>query len=127
MFAVAGMLHGTPATGRGAPAIPIYPFHCDACGAEFEVSRKISAMREPAHCPACGAEARRVFTPLALGGVAQDPATAQKAARPQPGGWSHRGHSHGAGTAGHSHGLWDQPKAPPGAGPTPGGGPGAPA
>ncbi len=92
-------------------AIPIYPFHCDACGAEFEVSRKISAMRDPASCPACGKDARRVFTPLTLGGVATDPAT-QKRSKPAPGGWSHQGHSHGAGTGAHSHGLWD-PKPPP--------------
>ena len=28
--------------------MPIYPYACDACGAEFEVSRKVSAMRDPA-------------------------------------------------------------------------------
>ncbi|MCK9485823.1 MAG: zinc ribbon domain-containing protein [Dehalococcoidia bacterium] len=89
----------------------MYPFHCDACGAEFEVSRKVSAMRDPAACPACGTDARRVFTAVALGGVAEDPAKAAK--RPQPGGWSHQGHSHGAGTGAHSHGLWDQPAPAP--------------
>lgn len=85
--------------------MPIYPFACDACGAEFEVTRKLSAMRDPAQCPACGADARRVFTGLTVTGKAQAP---EKKAKKQPaaGGWSHSGHSHGPGTEGHTHGLW---------------------
>ncbi|MDA1241439.1 MAG: zinc ribbon domain-containing protein, partial [Chloroflexi bacterium] len=43
--------------------MPNYDFRCDACTAEFEVSRPLSAAREPAHCPACGEPARRVFSP----------------------------------------------------------------
>lgn len=86
--------------------MPIYPFACDACGAEFEVTRKISAMRDPAPCPACGEGARRVFTGLTVTGKADAPGPAAKKKSPAPGGWSHSGHSHGAGTEGHTHGLW---------------------
>jgi putative FmdB family regulatory protein len=84
--------------------MPIYPFACDACGAEFEVTRKLSAMRDPAACPACGADARRVFTGLTVTGKAEAPGPAAK--KPAPGGWSHSGHSHGAGTDAHTHGIW---------------------
>jgi len=95
--------------------MPIYPFQCDQCSAEFEISRKLSAMRDPAQCPACGAEARRVFTGLTVTGKAEAPSAATKQ-RPPSGGYSHFGHSHGAGTGGHSHGMWDNtptPKTPP--------------
>lgn len=84
--------------------MPIYPFACDACGAEFEVSRKIAAMRDPAACPACGEAARRVFTGLTVTGLATPPGPAAK--KPNTGGvggWSHGGHSHGPGSAGHTH------------------------
>lgn len=84
--------------------MPIYPFTCDACGAEFEVTRKLSAMRDPAPCPACGEAARRVFTGLTVTGQAEAPGPAKK--KPAAGGWSHAGHSHGPGTGGHTHGLW---------------------
>lgn len=87
--------------------MPIYPFACDACGAEFEVTRKLSAMRDPAACPACGKDARRVFTGLTVTGKAEAP-TAKKPKAPA-GGWSHGGHSHGPGTAGHTHGLQTPP------------------
>lgn len=82
--------------------MPIYPFACDACGAEFEVSRKLSAMRDPAACPACSEAARRVFTGLTVTGKAAEPSST---AKPQAGagGWSHAGHSHGPGSQGHTH------------------------
>ncbi len=80
--------------------MPIYPYVCDPCGAEFEVSRKMSAMREPAPCPACGEVARRVFTGVTVTGKA--PAPGPAAVKPA-GGWSHGGHSHGPGSAGHTH------------------------
>jgi len=101
--------------------MPIYPFRCDGCTAEFEISRKISAMRDPAPCPACGQEARRVFTAVAVTGNAVDPAVARKAAADakQKAQWSHFGHSHGPGSSAHSHGTPMRP--PPGTVPAPGG------
>lgn len=104
--------------------MPIYPFRCDSCGAEFEISRKISAMRDPAPCPACGTEARRIFTPIAVTGQAVDPAVAAKQsadarAAKQAAAWSHFGHSHGPGSGAHSHG--GQATPPPGTAPTPAG------
>ncbi len=86
--------------------MPIYPFACDDCGAEFEITRKLSAMRDPAPCPACGAHARRVFAGLTVTGQAEPPGPAAKKKAPPAGGWSHAGHSHGASEAGHTHGLW---------------------
>ena len=80
--------------------MPIYPYACDACGAEFEVSRKVSAMRDPAPCPACGDAARRLFSGVTVTGRAAAPGPA--ATKPA-GGWSHGGHSHGPGSAGHTH------------------------
>ena len=82
--------------------MPIYPYICDACGAEFEVSRKMSAMRDPAPCPACGEVARRVFTGVTVTGKAAAPGPAAKK-KPAAGGWSHGGHSHGPGSVGHTH------------------------
>ena len=80
--------------------MPIYPYICDACGAAFEVSRKMSAMRDPAPCPACGKIARRLFSGVTVTGKAAAPGPAT----PKPaGGWSHGGHSHGPGSAGHTH------------------------
>jgi len=78
--------------------MPIYPFACDGCGAEFEVMRRPAAMREPAPCPACGGPTRRVFTGVAVTGQASEPASGKPA-----GGWSHGGHSHGAGASAHTH------------------------
>jgi putative FmdB family regulatory protein len=77
----------------------LYDFHCPRCGLDFEVSRSISQATEPAYCPSDGTEATRVFTM---------PATIQKIGlrgkpAPRPRGYSHYGHSHGPGTAGHSH------------------------
>lgn len=87
--------------------MPIYPFACDSCGAEFEVTRRLSAMREPAACPACGQPARRLFTGLTVTGQAEEPSASSTQERAS-GGWSHGGHSHGAGTGSHTHGLWER-------------------
>ncbi len=91
--------------------MPNYDFRCDSCTAEFEVSRPLSQAREPADCPACGARARRVFSPLAVNGLAEQPGPAKRL-KAGAGGWSHAGHSHGAGASGHSHGT-PNPKPPP--------------
>lgn len=93
--------------------MPIYPFRCDHCGAEFEVSRKISAMRDPAPCPACDQPARRIFTPIAVTGQAEDPSATKPSTKPAAGGWSHFGHTHGAGTGTHSHGAPTTPSTTP--------------
>ncbi len=83
--------------------MPNYDFRCDACTAEFEVTRKVSAAREPADCPACGTRARRVFNAIPTGGQMAEPPDPSR--KPAAGGWSHFGHSHGPGSAGHSHGA----------------------
>ncbi|MGE3857144.1 MAG: FmdB family zinc ribbon protein, partial [Dehalococcoidia bacterium] len=49
--------------------MPIYPFQCQACGAEFVVTRKASAAAEPAPCPACGGATRRIFTAVGRSGA----------------------------------------------------------
>jgi len=100
--------------------VPIYPFTCDACGAEFEVMRKVAAAKDPAACPACGTDARRVFTGVAVNGsvrrTAGDPSSAstekRQASSGGTSGWTHSGHSHGAGTDAHTHGMWQQPTVP---------------
>lgn len=88
--------------------MPIYPFRCDACAVEFEVTRKASAAADPAACPACGVKARRIFTAIARTG----PSAKSSASTPRGGagaaagspGWSHFGHEHGSDNSGHSHG-----------------------
>ena len=42
----------------GPPQLPIYPFRCDACGAEFKVTRSVEAETDALSCPACGGNAR---------------------------------------------------------------------
>lgn len=78
--------------------MPIYPFRCDACAVEFEVTRKAAAASDPAACPACGGTTRRIFTAVGRSGASS------KGGEAASGGWSHGGHSHAAGSAGHSHG-----------------------
>ena len=36
--------------------MPVYVYHCPACGAEFETLRPSSLRDEPARCEACGQE-----------------------------------------------------------------------
>jgi putative FmdB family regulatory protein len=91
--------------------MPLYPFRCTDCGAEFEVSRKMSESSKPANCPVDGAAGTRIFTaPVTLSsGRGESSAPAEKkdgpdAAAPKPQGYSHFGHSHGFGVGGHSHG-----------------------
>lgn len=79
--------------------MPIYPFQCQACGAEFEVTRKASAAADPAPCPACGGATRRIFTAIGRSGASAKGGEGGGGAT-----WSHGGHSHAAGSAAHSHG-----------------------
>ena len=86
--------------------MPIYPFRCDPCDVEFEVTRKASAARDAAACPFCGKPARRVFTAIGRSGASVKSGAPSVGAAPAGGGagtWSHGGHSHGAGESGHSH------------------------
>jgi putative FmdB family regulatory protein len=76
-----------------------YPFCCTRCGLEFEVSRPIRETGQEASCPADGAVAQRIFTVPAMN--FNRPPSAAPAAPSS--GYSHSGHSHGPGTAGHSH------------------------
>jgi putative FmdB family regulatory protein len=81
-----------------------YPFRCPACGLEFVVSRPISEAAGGAACPADGTAAERVFTVPEMGFNRPAPPR-PRAGTPAPParGFSHAGHSHGAGTAPHSH------------------------
>ena len=95
--------------------MPLYEYHCPTCGAQFEVSRPVSKMDDPVACPSDGAAALRLFS-LSTGflgargkiegaedaGDAKPGKPGQKKAQPR--GWSHFGHSHAAGAAGHAHG-----------------------
>lgn len=76
-----------------------YPFRCTACGLEFEISRPIREAGNDATCPTDGAVAQRIFTVPAMN--FNRPASTTPA--PPSSGFSHHGHSHGAGTGHHSH------------------------
>jgi putative FmdB family regulatory protein len=78
-----------------------YPFRCPACGLEFVVSRPASDAAAGAACPADGTAAERVFTVPEMN--MNRPAPPAGAPRPPARGFSHSGHSHGPGTAAHSH------------------------
>ena len=86
--------------------MPIYPFRCDACGVEFEVTRKASAATQPAACPACGGATRRIFTAVGRTGPSAKTASSGAPSAPKIGGGSvsHYGHQHASGAGGHSHG-----------------------
>lgn len=89
--------------------MPLYPYRCDHCGLEFEVSRPMSKASDPANCPMDGEPGVRIFTaPVRLTSRGQDappaPPPQQQPQQAGAGGWSHFGHSHGLGASGHSHG-----------------------
>jgi putative FmdB family regulatory protein len=46
--------------------MPIYDFHCEACG-PFAVMRSIAERDRPVHCPECSASASRMVSAPALG------------------------------------------------------------
>jgi hypothetical protein len=78
-----------------------YPFRCTACGIEFVVSRPAADAGTETFCPTDGAPAERVFTVPEMN-LNRPPAPARAPAAPAPG-FSHSGHSHGPGTAHHTH------------------------
>jgi putative FmdB family regulatory protein len=89
--------------------MPLYPYRCEHCGLEFEVSRPMSKASEPANCPMDGSQGVRIF-PAPVRGQDAPPAPPPQQQPQQAGGWSHFCHSHGFGTGGHSHGP---PRRPP--------------
>ncbi len=43
--------------------MPIYEYHCEKCGAKFEIMRGITAGEEEIKCPRCGAkETKKLFS-----------------------------------------------------------------
>ena len=78
-----------------------YGFRCTQCALEFDVSRPVSEAATPAACPVDGARAERVFTMPNTS--FNRPAPAAPKAAPGAGGYSHSGHTHGAGARPHSH------------------------
>ncbi|MGB2615489.1 MAG: zinc ribbon domain-containing protein [Phycisphaerae bacterium] len=56
--------------------MPLYEFHCDACGKAFEeLFRSMSERRRPA-CPKCGSRnVHKKFSTFALGGTERGPAS----------------------------------------------------
>jgi putative FmdB family regulatory protein len=81
--------------------VALYDYRCSQCGLEFEVSRPISQATDPARCPVDGAESARIFTmPMTFSKKDfRGPSTSAGS----PSGWTHDGHSHGAGIARHTH------------------------
>lgn len=74
--------------------MPLYPFACTTCAAEFDVERAEDDLTRPVACPLDGSTARRVY------GVT--PADPERRAQAVPFGsfW----HDHGPGTEPHLHG-----------------------
>lgn len=85
--------------------MPMYGFRCSRCGLEFEVSRSMKDAGNPAHCPLDNGSGSRIFTAPArvTAGGAEAPTPATQPAAPAAGSFSHFGHSHGFGAAGHRH------------------------
>ncbi|MGH2585748.1 MAG: FmdB family zinc ribbon protein [Dehalococcoidia bacterium] len=86
--------------------MPLYPFRCEHCGLEFEVSRPMSQASNPASCPIDGTPGVRIFTaPTTLTTRGQDAPPAPPQPPKPANNWAHFGHSHGVGVGGHSHGA----------------------
>jgi len=50
--------------------VPRYDFRCRECDSTFEVTRPMSAAREPAECPAGHGDTVKLLTTVAIGGQA---------------------------------------------------------
>lgn len=84
--------------------MPLYDYHCDRCGLDFEVSRSLKDSDVPADCPMCNVQARRIFTPPMMTFTRGAARESTPGPAPSSGArWSHHGHSHGPGTRPHSH------------------------
>ncbi|GMU41196.1 MAG: hypothetical protein AMXMBFR23_20620 [Chloroflexota bacterium] len=79
--------------------MPLYPFACSACGAEFDVDRAAEDLARPVACPVDGLPARRVY------GVTPADESRRATAVPFGSFW----HDHGPGTEPHRHGAGTQP------------------
>jgi putative FmdB family regulatory protein len=97
--------------------MPMYGFRCPQCGLEFEVARPMRLAGDPATCPMDGTVSQRIFAPVATIGGAKQEQKEPPAPKPQSGGFSHFGHSHGPGVAAHSHGGF-RPQPPRSSGDT---------
>ncbi|HWC30479.1 MAG TPA: zinc ribbon domain-containing protein [Dehalococcoidia bacterium] len=86
--------------------MPLYDFRCRKCGLEFEVSRPLARATDPAYCPMDSEESERIFTMpnTFVKNRSSDEVPKPPQEQSGGGGWSHFGHSHGAGSGGHSHG-----------------------
>jgi putative FmdB family regulatory protein len=82
--------------------MPRYGFRCEACGLEFDVSRRFEDAGADAQCPVDGARAPRVFTVPTMF-FQRRAAPGPAAPKPAGSGFSHHGHSHGPGASPHSH------------------------
>ncbi|HEX2301478.1 MAG TPA: zinc ribbon domain-containing protein [Pseudonocardiaceae bacterium] len=49
--------------------MPRYEFRCQECSVTFEVSRPMSASRDPAHCPDGHQDTVRLLSTIALSGA----------------------------------------------------------
>lgn len=76
--------------------MPIYPFACTTCGAEFDVERASEDVTRPVACPLDATLARRVYGVVPAG---------NRAARPQAVPFGTFWHDHGPGTEPHLHGA----------------------
>ncbi len=82
--------------------MPRYAFRCTQCELEFEVARRMSDDTTHANCPVDGAAGQRLFHAPQVNAnraVNTPPAPPSRTGA----GFSHFGHSHGAGAGGHSH------------------------
>lgn len=50
--------------------MPLYSFHCPACGANFDRFLRLSQLADGAACPACAAPAPHASTTAAAGAAA---------------------------------------------------------
>lgn len=75
--------------------MPLYPFACSSCGAEFDVERAPGDLDRPTACPADGAAARRVY------GVTPAVGASRTGVVPFGSFW----HDHGPETEPHLHGT----------------------
>jgi putative FmdB family regulatory protein len=92
--------------------VAIYDFACPACGRVYEVTRPMSKAKDPLPCAVDGTLCERVINVPGFtksGPSSWRPSLMNDSASGSSSGWSHFGHSHGAGTSGHGH---DTPETP---------------